>query len=50
MHTNDLVHLDIKPDNILLDEEWIVLCDFTMTRKLTTPDEKFDNIDGTKHF
>ncbi|CAF1007644.1 unnamed protein product [Didymodactylos carnosus] len=52
LHNNKIVHLDIKPQNILLMEKWpsttIKLCDFGLSRILTN--ECIHEILGTTDF
>lgn len=52
LHDNKIVHLDIKPQNILLMEKWpstqIKLCDFGLSRVLTN--QRLLEMSGTTDF
>ncbi|CAF0891933.1 unnamed protein product [Adineta steineri] len=52
LHENNVVHLDIKPQNILLMEKWpstqVKLCDFGLSRVLTN--QRLLEMSGTTDF
>ena len=39
IHAHDIVHLDLKPDNLLFDGERIILCDFGLSELMTNSEE-----------
>ena len=46
LHINNMIHRDVKPENLLIDENMqLKLCDFGFARKITL-DEKNNNIDA----
>jgi serine/threonine protein kinase len=47
LHNNDIVHLDIKPDNIAMDRERYVLLDFGVCRSVKGGDPSLENATGS---
>ena len=46
LHINNMIHRDVKPENLLIDENMqLKLCDFGFARKITL-DEKNNNVDA----
>jgi serine/threonine protein kinase len=50
MHSQQIVHRDVKPGNILVFEENFVLCDFSISSQLSGDDELVSGIAGTPVF
>jgi hypothetical protein len=50
MHSQQIVHRDVKPGNILVFEENYVLCDFSISSQLSGDDELVSGIAGTPVF
>eukprot|EP00494_Astrolonche_serrata_P000810 UN00816 len=51
LHKHNVIHRDIKPQNLLLDHEYrIKLCDFGLSKMLKDPNEKLTTVVGTKGF
>jgi serine/threonine protein kinase len=51
LHGRHIVHRDLKPDNILcFDENYFVLCDFSVSGRLDGPGVKLDDTKGSPAF
>ena len=50
MHAQDIVHRDVKPDNILLFDDGFRICDYSMAKQLKRPDESLVGVVGTSVF
>lgn len=50
MHSLNVVHRDIKPSNVLYYEDGFVLCDYSVSVRLKSPDELLSGIVGTSVF
>jgi serine/threonine protein kinase len=50
LHSQQIVHRDVKPGNILVFEEDCVLCDFSISSQLSGDDELVSGIAGTPVF
>lgn len=51
MHKLNIVHRDIKPLNILVDDQGVVkIIDFGSSVKLKNPSQKLKGSEGTYHF
>ncbi|EAX98600.1 CAMK family protein kinase [Trichomonas vaginalis G3] len=51
LHNNNIVHRDIKPDNVLIQDDGnVMLCDFSVSKQLSSSDELVDDTQGTPAF
>lgn len=50
MHNNGYVHRDIKPQNVLIFDSVLTLCDFSVSTKLNNPNELLSGEIGTSFF
>ena len=49
IHKHNIMHRDLKPDNILLSDDQIKICDFGLSR-YTIEQSKYNSIVGTKMY